>query len=243
MLTLAFPCLPARADGPADLRAALARLAGPATVKGDLDVQTQERYGEGREAIEKTGRVVLDVEQGPRGLQVSLPADALARLEAETRARGRDPDARTPTMQALKRLDTASIAPMLSAATTLAAELETASFKGERMEAWRGRQARVLTYTLPMSGLDELQRKYFRQYDGTLEIWIANDGTPLASATHASLTGRAFVVVGFDGRDDDDSLYGVQGDRLVTLRSETHGLRGGAGERLELRVVKTLTPD
>jgi hypothetical protein len=241
MLLAAWPCVPALADGQADLRAALARLSGAAALRAEVEVLTQERYGEGREAIEKAGRVVLDVEQGPRGLQLSLGADTLARLEAETRARGRDPDARTPTMQALRRFDTATIAPMLSAANALSAELDAASFKGERTESWRARPARVLSYALPASSLDELQRKYFRQYDGSLEIWIAPDGTPLASSTRASVSGRAFVVVGFDGRDDDDSVYGVEGDRLVTLRSETHGVRSGAGERVELRVVKTLT--
>jgi hypothetical protein len=56
------------------------------------------------------------------------------------------------------------------------------------------------------------------------------------------LRGRAFVFVGFQREDDEDSTYGVAGDRLVTTSSDMHSVGTGAGERAELRVVKTLTP-
>jgi hypothetical protein len=242
MLLSGLQCMPALADGPSDLRAALARLSGSAPVKGELEVLTLERHGEGRDAIELSGRVVLDVSQGPRGMQVNLGADTAARVDAETRAQGRDPDARTPTLQALKRLDTTTVTAMLSAAPAQAAAVDAASFKGERADTWRGRPARVLSYALPASSLDAVQRRYFRQYDGTLDIWIAADGTPLESSTRATLAGRAFIV-GFDGRDDLDCSYGVEGDRLVATREETRGVRSAAGERVELRVVRTLVPD
>ena len=104
------------------------------------------------------------------------------------------------------------------------------SFKAEKADTWNGKPARLLTFTVPMTKLPEQQRKYVKEFDATVSIWIAADGTPLASATHTTVKGRAFVVVSFEAVDDDSHTYGVVGDRLLTLRSEKHNTSSGAGE-------------
>ena len=65
-------------------------------------------------------------------------------------------------------------------------------------------------------------------------------GTPLASRRHLQLAGRAFVVVTFQQRDDDDRSYAVLGDRLVTVRHDEKGHAQGAGENQDYRIERSL---
>ncbi|MEP6503218.1 MAG: hypothetical protein ABJD97_07815 [Betaproteobacteria bacterium] len=232
----------AHADGLAELKTALARLQAQTPVKATLDVKTLERRGEGGDATEKVGQASVQVEDGARGLQVTWGRDTLARMDAESRQLGRDSKAKTPTTWALARLDSSEFAPMVSAAAALARALDESVFRSEKADTWSGKPARLLSFTIPSTRLTEQQRKYVKEFDGVLDVWIGADGTPLASATHATVKGRAFVVVTFEAQDDTSATYGVIGDRLVTLRAENHTASSGAGERGEQRVVKTLQP-
>ena len=244
-LTLAAALLApsfARADGLADLKAALARLQAQTPLKATLDVKTTEKEGEGADAVQKQGEASIALEDGPRGLQVLYAKELLARMEAESRQLVRDPKAKTPTVWALGKLDSSEVLRMSSAANALGRRLDESVFKSEKADTFGGKPARLLTFTLPLSKLSEQQRKYVKEFDSTLSVWIAADGTPLGSATNTTVKGRAFVVVSFEAVDEDNLTYGVAGDRLVTLRSESHSVSSGAGEHGEQRVVKTLQP-
>ncbi len=237
---LALCAAGAHADGLAELKAALGRLQAQTPVKATLEVQSLERHGEGKDVDERAGEASVTVEDGARGLQVTYSRDLVAHMDAESRQKGRDPKAKSPTLLALGRLDSSDIDPMVSAVATLSRWVEQSVFTGERVEAWQGRPARRLSFTVPVTTLQEAQRKYVKDYDGTLEIWIAADGTPLASASRTVVKGRAFVVVSFETHDESDASYGLLGDRLLTLRRETRTTTTGAGDRSEQRVVRTL---
>lgn len=232
----------AHADGLADLKAALGRLQAQTPLKATLDVKTTEKHGDGADAFEKQGQASIGLEDGARGLQVLYAKDTLARMDAESRSLARDPKAKTPTVWAIGKLDSADVMPMASAAPALSRKLDEVQFKAEKADTVGGKPARLLTFTVPVSTVPEQQRKYVKQFDATLSIWIGADGTPLASATSTSVKGRAFVVVSFEALDENNCTYGVVGDRLMTLRSENHTSSSGAGERGEERVVKTLQP-
>ena len=232
----------ARADGLAELKAALARLPAQTPLKATLDVKTMDRHGEGATAQEKAGLASVGLDDGARGLQVLYARDTLTRLDAESRLLARDPNAKTPTVWALGKLESGEMVTMASAAPALSRHLDEVVFKGEKVDAWGGKPARLLTFTLPIEKLPEQQRKYVKEFESTLSVWIGADGTPLATATRTNAKGRAFVVVTFESLEESSSTYGVQGDRLVILRSESHTTSSGAGEHGEQRVVKTLQP-
>ena len=238
---LATPML-AHADGLAELRTALARLQAQTPLKATLDVKTTERHGDGADAVDKQGQVSVGLEDGARGLQVLYAKDVLTRLDAEARQRLHDPKAKTPTVWALGKLDSSDMMPMASAAQALARNVDEAIFKAEKVDTCAGKPARLLTFTVPLSKLSEQERKYVKEFDSTLSVWIAADGTPLASESHTRLKGRAFVVVSFEATDETSATYAVLGDRLLTLRSENHSSSSGAGEKGEERTVKTLQP-
>lgn len=230
----------AHADALADLRAALARLSGQSPLLATADVQLRRHQGDGAEATDLKGSASVNLDAGPRGLQMLYSRELLSRLEADARAQSRDRNAKTPTQAALSELDAAALQRMVSAGPALTAALDEATFAGETAAEWHGRPARKLSFTVPIEHLSDDARKYVKHFDNRLDVWTAPDGTPLASTRHVALKGRAFVVVGFELNTDEDRSYAVTGDRLVIVHEETRNRSHGAGESQDATAVRNL---
>jgi hypothetical protein len=233
---------PAWADGLADLKAALARLQGSSPVKGQFELNLQRRQGDGADAEESQAQLNITLEDGPQGLQVLFGRELLARIEAEQRAVADNPKAKTYTLNALNELQVSDLKRVIAAAPAIARTLQAARFKEEKPEAWNGKPARLLSFEMPLDKLPERQRKYVKQFDGSFEIWIAADGTPLASRVRQRVSGRAFVVVSFQSANDEERSYGVVGDRLVMLQHETRSTASGAGEKDDRKQTTRFQP-
>ena len=232
----------AHADGLTDLKTALTRLQGQTPLKAVLEISRSSRQGEGKELEESVSKATVTLEDGARGLQVLYGKDLLARVEAEANAKEKDAKAKTPTLSAMGDIGAGELRPMILAAGTLARRMEKAVFKSEEVQAYAGKPARLLSFEFPLESLPEKDRKYIKQYEGSLDIWIAADGTPLASHSKDKVSGRAFVVISFESNNDEQSVYSVVGQRLVMVRKETRSSGSGAGEKGESHVTKTLTP-
>lgn len=231
----------AQADGLADLKAALARLPGQTPLKAIVEAKTWSRQGEGKELEEHNGQVSIMLDDSSRGLQLLYNKDLLTRLETEERAREKDPKAKTPTIAAIKEVNSSELRPMISAVGNLSRALEKAIFKTEKTDAsYNGKAARLLSFEIPVEKLSEKERKYVKKFDGNLEIWIAADGTPMGSRLHQAISGRAFVVISFDTKYEEELVYGVSGDRLIIIKKESKNSGSGAGEKGEMRVIKSL---
>lgn len=240
MLACVGLCGNAWADGLADLRTALAKLQGAALVKANVEAKTWSRQGEGKEAEEKSGLASVYIEDGQRGLQIQYSKEILNRLELEERAKEKDPKAKTPTLSAFGQLNSSELRPLINAAANLSHQIEKAVFKSEKVDSYNGKPARLLSFEFTIDKLSEKDRKFVKKYEANLDVWIAADGTPLASRQHETVSGRAFVVISFESHNEDEQVYGLAGDRLVTLRKETKGSGAGAGEKGESRNIKTL---
>lgn len=230
----------ARADGLADLKGALQRLQASTPVKGVLKTETSRKVGEGGEQDEYAGSAAVTVEDGAQGLRLQYGRDLLARLDADQLAAAKNPNAKTPAMYALKEMGPDELRPMVSAAEVLARNIERAAFKAEKNAEWQGKPARQLTFTVPAKVLSDRERKYVKEFDGVFDVWIAQDGTPLASHLNLHGSGRAFVVMSFEFRQEERNTYALAGDRLLTARQEKRYSNAGAGEKSEIRTVKTL---
>lgn len=103
-----------------------------------------------------------------------------------------------------------------------------------------GRPVRKLSFEIPVERLPEAERKYVSKFDATLEVWIAADGTPLSSRLRSPVSGRAFLVVGFEQQSDDERGCALAGDRLVLARKHEQGKTSGADERQEYRTTTTM---
>lgn len=240
LLGTMLPAGVARADGLADLKSALQRLHATTPVKGVLKAETSRKVGEGNEADEYAGSAAVQVEDGAQGLRLQYGRDLLARMDADQQAAAKNPNAKTPALYALRELGPDDLRPMVSAAEKLARNMERATFKAEKSVEWHGKPARQLTFTVPSKVLSDRERKYLKEFDGVFDVWIAQDGTPLASQLNWHGSGRAYVVVSFEMKQEERSTYALAGDRLITTRLESRFSNSGAGEKSEVRTVKTL---
>lgn len=230
----------AHADGLTDLKTALSRLQGQTPLKAIVEAKTWNRQGEGKDLEETHGHASVSVEENPRGLQVLYSKDMLAKLETEERQREKDSKAKTPTLSALNEVNSSALRPMISAAASLNRSLEKANFKGEKVDVFNGKPARLLNFEMSMDKLTEKERKYMKKFDGQLDIWIAADGTPLASRSTQAVSGRAFIVISFEMKNEEEWIYGTVGDRLVALKKESKNSGSGMGEKGEGKISKTL---
>ena len=232
----------ARADGLADLRAALQRSTASQSLQAAVSVKTEHRQGEGQDAITDLGSATLMLEDGVDGLQLHYAADTLARVQQEGAARDADAMARTPTVWGLNALDYRTLRGMSSAADKLKSLLADSTFKGESIASWNGRSARLLTFDFGPGKLREQQKKYIKNSEGSLQIWIAADGTPLESRSQLKMSGRAMLVISFETLSTARVLYERIGERLIATRRETLESGAGAGEKGEDRSEITLQP-
>lgn len=231
----------ARADALADMKAALARAGAAASpVRATVDSRSWRKRGEGADADEERGQASLAFEDSARGLVVTHGRELLARIEAEQRARARNPNSKTPTVMAMDEVGLQELAGLASGAAVLMRKVERGVYKGERADAWQGRAARVLRFDMPITTLSARDRKYAKHFKAELDVWIGADGMPLASRLHQASSGRAFVVVSFETVFEEDCVYTLAGERLVTSRKETRSRASGAGEAEERRAVTAL---
>ena len=131
----------AHADGVSDLKSALARLQGQSPLKAQVDAKTWTRQSDNQDSDETQGAASVMVEEGARGLSVLYSKDMLAKLEVEERNKERDAKAKTPTLSALNEVNSSSLRPMLSAASSLSRSLDKAIFKAEKPDTYNGKPA------------------------------------------------------------------------------------------------------
>lgn len=229
-----------RADGLSDLKAALVRLQGQTPVKALVEAKTWNRQGEGKDQEETQGLASVSIEESSRGLQVLYSKEMLLKLESEERQREKDKKAKTPTLSALSEVNSSALRPLISAASSLSRSLEKANFKSEKVDSFNGKPARLLNFEMSIDKLNERERKYMKKFDGQIDVWIAADGTPLASRLTQAASGRAYVVISFEMKNEEEWLYGIVGDRLVALKKESKNSGAGMGEKGEGKVIKTL---
>jgi hypothetical protein len=237
---LILACGGARADGLADLRAALARLPGTTPLKATLEARDWRRTGEGKELEEHQGAVSIGLEDGPRGLVPVYGRDLLARADAEQRVAVKDKKAAKPIEQTLGQLGVAELHAIASAAPALAREIDEATFRSESDDTLDGKAARRLVFETGIDSLPEKDRKYAKEFKSVLTVWIGADGAPLACSRRLDVAGSAFVVIKFEMHDEQARSFAVVGDRLVALRDDQKGSAKGAGENTDYRTERRL---
>jgi hypothetical protein len=228
------------ADGLSDLKAALAKAGATTPIKGILEARVTRRIGEGDAASETNGKASIAIADGSDGMTLKYSDELLAQLRAEQAAKARNPELKTPTFATLGELGTGDALSMVSATPRILRSLEKAIFKSERAVVHNGKPARLLSFEIPIETLGKQERKYLKKLDAVLEIWIAPDGTPLASRRRHKVSGSAYVVVRFESNMDEQCVYTLVGDRLVAVRIESLESTSGMGDRAETKSIKTL---
>ena len=220
--------LNASADTLTDFKAALQRLQGDTPLKGQISVKSETRSNEGKDDAEtEQGQAALPFEDGQPGLRLQYPQPLLSRAQAERQARDSNPKAAAPTHNGLRELDYSAVRELTRPAEVLARHVARGSFKGERSDTWQGKPAKVLSFELPMGK----PNKYVKSFENLLEVWIGNDGLPLAARSRHKVSGRAMMVFSFEQQGEDEWQFNVVGDRLVAVRKSSQSSGSGGGEK------------
>jgi hypothetical protein len=236
LTALLFGSMACSAHTLAELKAALARLDGDAPIRGQVAVKSENRSTEGKDEMEtKQGVAQIGFDDGPQGLRLHYPQPLLNKAAQEDLAKRANPKSATPASTGLADLGFREVRSMTRAAESLSRLISNAQFKGERMDAWQGQPAKVLSFQLPQTE----PNKYVKDFNSVLDVFVAADGTPLGSRATQKVSGRAYVVVSFEFSNEEELHYAVSGDRLVVTRRLSKGGGSGAGEKGS--TAKTLT--
>lgn len=238
VLLLTFPL---RADGLADLKAALARLPGRDPVKGTLELRVTRQTVEDRRPVVVRGHASARVEDGPQGLRLALGREDLQQAGAEGRAQARDPERPAPHRLGLREMDPLDAAELLNHAEALARYLDKAFLLEERREAWNGRPARTLVIRVEPP-LPQSQRRHLRKVEVNARIWLGEDGAPLGLSYQAVYSGSRFFI-SFKGSIQEERRFAVAGDRLVVLSRTVEESASGFGFSYTNQRSASFTPD
>ena len=213
VVVLAAALAPPAATGASDLARRLESLRTPAPIAIRLRMDLRlERTLHGQTARGEAS-LQADVERDESGLRVYWESGLLLQANEEERIHDREPDRLTPLREGLMELDPARLGHLLDEAGSLAGLT-----KGDPVEesagAFEGRDARRLVFRFSPR-LSWTERYYLRKSEGRFTVWIAPDGTPLASDSRATFQGKTSRTFGrFEGSTSLRTRYAVEGGRL-----------------------------
>jgi len=234
------PAAPAPAEALATLTAALERLGAASPVQARLEHRVRF-VGSDDASPPREGTVEGQVSAGPEGLTVRWPRALLDRAAAEDRRSATDAEATTPVRDAMRTVDPLDLGNMLDAAATLRLALVGASVLEDRQEEKDGVAARLLVLTLRVD-LKRRDRKYVKEAEATMRLWLGADGLPVAAESLGTFRGRAFLVIGFSSEQRERLRFARVGDRLVAVERERDERSEGGGEKGGRHLVTRLVP-
>ena len=230
---------PVPPDPVAQLVGALARLPARTPVRALVEHQVAFTQGD-EEQVPPAGTATATASSGLDGLRITWSPALLARAEAEERDRLQDPDARTPTRDAIGDLRTLGLARALDAVPEMLRSLHDAKVLEDGVEPFEGAPTRVLLLQVKPA-IAARDRKYVRDVEATARVWLGPDGVPLATDRRVLLKGRIFLIITFEIEQKESLRFGRSGDRLVVVRHESDYRSAGAGERRDRHAVTRLT--
>ncbi|WP_027328492.1 hypothetical protein [Marinimicrobium agarilyticum] len=231
------------AESPAALMEALERLDTATPVSAQLESELWRAEGKGENREETTRAITISLADTAEGFTLQYGPDLLERLDEEAQRRVRDPDAKTPLNDFIWRLDMNQLRPLLSPAQALHRNLERARFREAAADEYNGRTATRLIFDRDKSVVHKRMRRYIKEFHSTLEVWVAPDGTPLASRLKLEAKGSILFVIRGEHREEVVNHYHVEDGRLIITEREEWQKTDLPGEHHESRLEQRLTLD
>ena len=232
--------LSATADGVADFRGALTRLQSADPIVVDSQFKLFGRSGDHEELIEREGIINLRFEDDEKGLRVVYSPELIALLHSEELAKIEDEDVKNSALNAVGQFQYWEWRELLYPAQQMELVLGRYNFVSEKVDAYNGRAARLLTFSMPRSRIDKSYRKYVKKYSNLFLVWIDDEGVPLASQLTEEGSGRIFIVIGFEFKNEIHTEYQRYGNRLLATKREVKDESSGATMQSERHFISTL---
>lgn len=238
---LAAATTSAEPSGVFDLRQALQMLRTPQPVVLDVQFKLFGRSGDEKDLQEREGLLQLRLEDSADGLRMSYSPELIAQLSAEEIAKTIDEDVKNSALNAIGQFDYWEWRELVFPVDQLELMLARYRFIGESPSVYDGRRARLLRFSLPKEKIDKRYRKYVKKYRNRLQLWIDDEGVPLASQLTEEGSGRVFIVIGFRFKNAVQMEYQRLGDRLITLRREVKDESEGATMQSERHFISLVS--
>lgn len=233
---------PVHADSVSALLSRLEQLEGSQAVEVRVESEQWRADGKGENREEFEVAVDMRVGSGPDGYRLHYDKALLERLEKESESLIKDPDAITKTSDFMWQLDLNEVRPLLDTARFLRREVRRSEFKNSEEDTYNDRPATRLTFGRDKQVVDGRMRKYVKQFDSSLEIWVDDQGTPLASRLKTHAKGSLLFVIRGEYREEATRHYRTLNDRLITRQHEQWLKADLPGEHRETRLSQRLTP-
>ncbi|AQT60671.1 hypothetical protein [Cellvibrio sp. PSBB023] len=227
--------------GVSDLRRALQQLRGTQTIALDVQFKLFGRSGDDKDLQEREGLLQLRLEDSPEGLRMFYSPALIAQLSAEEMAKTVDEDVKNSALNAIGQFDYWEWRELMYPVAQLELMLARYRFLGESPSSYEGRPARLLRFSLPREKIDKRYRKYVKKYRNRLQLWIDEQGVPLASELTEAGSGRVFIVIGFRFQNAVQMEYQRIGDRLITRRREVNDESEGATMQSERHFISLVS--
>jgi len=237
---LAVGCAAAHADTQSQLKSALAEFVGESPVRAEVSFEYWSNAGDKDGMAEEKCTVSVGVEEDAGGLRIAWSRDTIAAAASEVRAASADPERKTPMRRAMGTLSATVLSGYLNGTAELERWLEQSELLKEESVDWKGAPARLLTYK-STPRVNAQTKKYVKQLDASVRVWVGSGGVPLAAERNVRIKGRALLVVSFESTESDAYEFTVSGDRLVVTRHARESNGSGTGGSSAQKTVALLT--
>lgn len=230
------------ADGLADMRACMAKLAARDPIRATVTIAVRKAPGEkdAKTAGERPpASVAVEAAAGPDGLTITVPPALLAALREQKPNTGGKKSARAVD-ESLREVRPDMLDGRLDAGRVLLSGLSDATLVSDVQSTYQGAPARLLTLRLD-PGLSEEDRKHVKQMTAEMKIWLDPDACPRASETTIEMKAR-FMLIGVEAHQRKRQEFARVGDRLVMIADESEERSSGLGQNEGRTVTITVAP-
>ena len=229
------------ASGLDDLRSALVPLQGQGALRGAYEArETRTLLDEKPAKPPETVSASALVEEDANGLEIRWDRTLLKRASDEgSMSKG------AKRKVALSQLIGSTTAPRVSQAVNYAPYLlqylATGTLRGERMDAFNGKPARLIeVMVVPQE--EENSKVSIKDNSHIAQIWLGPDNLPLAATIQHSIKASLMVFLSYEKSSKEEMTFAVAANRLVVLKREDAGKEKGPGMDSTFRNLYTFTP-
>jgi hypothetical protein len=231
---------PAFANGLDDLKTALGALQGAGALRGSYEVKENRTDLDAKPPKAESGAATAQVEDDVNGLAIRWDQSLVKRVVDESFA-SKDKTKKLGASQMLSQISAERVSKAVNYAPNLMQTLNNAQLRGERMDAWNGKPARMIEVNISVPGPED-GKVSMKENSHIAKIWLGGDNLPLAASVSHTIKGSFMVLLSFEQKSKEDMTFSVVNNRLVLLKSDDAGKIKAPGTDSEYRRVSTFTP-
>lgn len=240
LFSILLGCFTVNAETLAKLKTNLEALNADTELNVQFNASFIENEGKDDEAKTKSGNISYSVLYNDDGLQITYPKDVVAQITAENKLAEKDEEADTPTLNAMRKVQSTQILENLSAAQPLLDLINKGNLVSEEILNIGKDELIELRFELPMEKMitSKKLKKYVDEFEGLLVVTVDALGYPISSHFNIQGKGTAYVFFDMQVMQSKTAKYQVFDQRLVQVfesfqlkQSSTFGGSESNGEK------------